>query len=82
MNKAFFFDFEKNIHVILLTFFIFISSLHVLRVVEPRIYEIINYLPYIFIIGGVYSGFNISVYLFILIFFGFIFLLSARIKNL
>mgnify|MGYP001197943258 CR=1 FL=1 len=80
-QSFYFFDFEKNIHVILLTFFIFISSLHVLRVVEPRIYEIINYLPYIFIIGGVYSGFNISIYLFILIFFGFIFLLSSPYKK-
>jgi hypothetical protein len=80
-QNFYFFDFQRNIHVILLTFFIFISTLHVLRVVEPRIHRIINYLPYIFIIGGVYSGFNISIYLFILIFFGFIFLLSNQHKK-
>ena len=80
-QSFYFFDFQRNIHVILLTFFIFISTLHVLRVVEPRIHRIINYLPYIFIIGGVYSGFNISIYLFILIFFGFIFLFSNQHKK-
>ena len=38
------FNFENNIYVFLLTFFIFISTLHILRVVEPRIYGLINYL--------------------------------------
>ena len=76
------FDFENNIHTLYLTCFILLSILHILRIVETRIHKIINYLPCILLFGGVYSGYNFSFYLFILIFFGLIYLLSCKVNKI
>ena len=80
MNKAFIFLIFKGTFMLSVNFFIFISTLHVLRVVEPRIHRIINYLPYIFIIGEFIVDllFHLLIYL---NFLGFIFLFSNQHKK-
>ena len=55
--------------------------MHILRVVEVRLNSLVNYLPFIFIFYGVYSGFNLSLYTLLIIFYGLILLLSIQNKN-
>ena len=80
-QNFYFFDFEDKFNIILLAFFVGFSLLHILRVVEVRLNSLVNYLPFIFIFYGVYSGFNLSLYTLLIIFYGLILLLSVQNKN-
>ena len=80
-QNFYYFDFEDKFNLILLAFFVGFALLHILRVVEVRLNSLVNYLPFIFIFYGVYSGFNLSLYTFLIIFYGLILLLSIQTKN-
>lgn len=80
-QNFYYFDFEDKFNLILLAFFVGFALLHILRVVEVRLNSLVNYLPFIFIFYGVYSGFNLSLYTLLIIFYGLILLLSIQTKN-
>lgn len=80
-QNFYYFDFEDKFNLILLAFFVGFALLHILRVVEVRLNSLVNYLPFIFIFYGVYSGFNLSLYTLLIIFYGLILLLSIHTKN-
>tara|TARA_A100001015_G_C15001054_1_gene718523 strand:- start:136 stop:2160 length:2025 start_codon:yes stop_codon:yes gene_type:complete len=50
--------------------------------VEPRLTNIINYVPFVFLIPGTFSGMNINFYLIILCFFGVVKLNSRNCINI
>lgn len=80
-QNFYYFDFEDKFNIVLLTFFVGFALLHILRVVDGRLNSLVNYLPFIFIFYGVYSGFNLSLYTLLIIFYGLILLLSIQNKN-
>lgn len=80
-QNFYYFDFEDKFNTVLLAFFVGFALLHIMRVVEVRLNSLVNYLPFIFIFYGVYSGFNLSLYTLLLIFYGLILLLSIQNKN-
>ena len=79
-QNFYYFDFEDKFNIVLLTFFVGFALLHILRVVDGRLNSLVNYLPFIFIFYGVYSGFNLSLYTLLIIFYGLILLLSIQNK--
>jgi len=80
-QNFYYFDFEDKFNIVLLAFFVGFALLHILRVVEVRLNSLVNYLPFIFIFYGVYSGFNLSLYTLLIIFYGLILILSIQNKN-
>ena len=62
--------------------FLLLLSLLIKDTFETRFTKLINYIPYVFLIPGTYSGMNINFYLVILCFFGVIKLNSNHSLNI
>ncbi len=60
----------KNFYLVGLFIFFFLCCFILLDIFQERYLNIINYLPYVFLIIGTYSGMNINIYLLIGVFFG------------
>ncbi len=75
------FDFTNSQTKIGLRILILFSFFHIVNIIVPRLGSIVNLLPYILIFSGVYSGFNISFYLFVLIFCGIFSLITRKNMN-
>lgn len=69
-TSFYFFEFkDKNSYILLFLIFWLITK-NLVNIFVNRIENIINYLPFIFIFTFIFSGFNLNLYSFLVIFFG------------
>ena len=80
-QQFYYFDFTNTSYLYLFAISIFLILLHSLRVILPRLGRLVNISPYIFIVSGVYSGFNVSFYLFFLVYIGIYSIIYRSSKN-
>jgi hypothetical protein len=80
-QQLYYFDFTNIGYLYFLAISILIILLHSLRVILPRLSSLVNISPYIFVVSGVYSGFNLSFYLFFLVYIGIYSIIYKSSKN-
>ena len=77
-KQFYLFDMDDNASYLYIFSILFVLTVFLSEVIMRRISSLSNYLPFIFLLLGVFSGYNISIYSIILINFGFYSFLNKR----
>ena len=77
-KQFYLFDMGDNASYLYIFSILFVLTVFLSEVIMKRITSLSNYLPFIFLLLGVFSGYNISIYSIILINFGFYSFLNKR----
>ncbi len=76
--NIFYFNLSNSISLIILFIFFFFISKLLIDTTLPRFHSLINYLPYIYLLIAIHSGFNLTFYSVLFIFFGIIALMRGE----
>ena len=71
-SKNFFFlDFEERRSFIFLFILLFSTLYYLIKTIHSRFHNLINLIPFSFLLMGVFNGFNLSIYSLVIVFYGF-----------
>lgn len=73
-----FINFRSYILIFLIFIFIILNTIDILHI---RIKNLINYLPFIYLFSGIYSGYNLTVFSILFFYFGLYSILEGKNKN-
>lgn len=79
-KQFYLFDMDDNASYLYIFSILFVLTVFLSEVIMRRISSLSNYLPFIFLLLGVFSGYNISIYSIIFINFGFYSLLNKKLN--
>ncbi len=77
-QKLYLFDLTKKISFVIIFVLLFFIIKNLNDVIIKRFYKLINFLPATYLLIGVFSGYNLTIYSFILTTFGFIALITKE----
>ena len=82
-QKFYFLDLGENISYLILFIFIFFILKIICDLFISRFYSSINYLPFVFLVIGVFGGFNLTIYSLVFVYFGIVsFLVKENNKHI